>query len=63
MQLLVQLPIEDILGLLKKLANLLTKNLKPIEALEVEGKSLMAKKAEYDEFEEKIKKDPEDQSH
>ena len=65
----VQLPVGDILGSSKELANLLTKNLRPVGASEAEGKSLMAKKIGNEESKRKIIKGTyeversEDQSH
>ena len=66
---LVQLLVRDILGSSKKLANLLTKNLRPVTSLEVEGKSLMAKQDQKDKFKKGLKGNiyvidlPEDQSY
>ena len=52
----VQLPVRDILGSSKELANLLTKNLQPVTSSEIEEKSLMARQDQQEDLENKRKK-------
>ena len=54
----VQLPVRDIVGSSKELANLLTKNLQPVTSSEIEEKSLMARQDQQEDLENKRKKKP-----